>query len=256
MVGYDKGMSKPESTDPRRSERHQMGAMARQAGEGMPDRTVRVTGEAGAPGSGRAVGEDRRVQAKQDGIAQPVSSALYDVESNDPDSLLVDRSHVTPEELQQITGVMAALGRLREAEQRLSEASQRYMKLGKTDMRALHLLIVAQHTKTVVTPSMIAAHLRISSASTTKLLDRLESGGHIVRAPHPNDRRALSITITPETREAAIETVGRLHAQRFHAAARLTSEERATVVRFLDDMTEQIGLGKADWAEKPETSPN
>jgi len=176
-----------------------------------------------------------------------VSSSLYDMDSNDPESSLIDRSHVSPEVMQEITELMEALGRLRDAEQQLSEASQRYMKLGRSDMRALHFLIVAHHTKSVITPSAIAAHLGISSASTTKLLDRLESGGHIVRARHPNDRRALAISITDETKEAAMQTVGRLQAKRFHAAARLTSEERAVVVRFLDDMTDQIRLRNEAW---------
>ncbi len=188
--------------------------------------------------------------SKQDERAPSVSSTLYDVEKNDPDSVLIDRSRTSPEDLAEISGVMAALGRLREAEQQLTEASQRYMKLGRSDMRALHFLIVAFHSKTVVTPSAIAAHLGISSASTTKLLDRLEAGGHIVRAPHPNDRRALAITVTEETREAAMQTVGRLQAKRFHAAARLTSEERASVVRFLDDMTEQIHIRNEAWTQE------
>lgn len=188
--------------------------------------------------------------SKRDEDVAAVSSRLYDVEKNDPDSLLVDRSQLSSEDIQGVTMVMAALGRLRDAEQLLSQASQRYMKLGQSDMRALHFLIVAQHTNAVVTPSAIATHLGISSASTTKLLDRLEEGGHIVRSPHPSDRRALAITITDETREAAMQTVGRLQAKRFHAAARLTPEERAVVVRFLDDMTDQIAVKNEAWTNE------
>src|SRR5690554_2588228 len=179
-----------------------------------------------------------------------ISSRLYDVESNDPESRLIDRTQMPPEELAQISEVMAALGRLRDAEQLLTEASQEYMKLGRSDMRALHYLIVARHSGTIATPSAIAAHLKISTASTTKLLDRLEAGGHIVRAPHPSDRRALAITITDKTHEAAMHTVGRLQSKRFHAAARLTPEERSLVIRFLDDMTEQIALRSETWASE------
>ena len=120
--------------------------------------------------------------SKRDEEVVAVSSRLHDVEKNDPDSLLVDRSQLSSEDIQGVTMVMAAFGRLRDAEQLLSEASQRYMNLGQSDMRALHFLIVAQHTNAVVTPSAIATHLGISSASTTKLLDRLEEGG---RSPLP-----------------------------------------------------------------------
>lgn len=188
--------------------------------------------------------------SKRDEDVPAVSSRLYDVEKNDPESLLVDRSQLSSEDIQGVTMVMAALGRLRDAERLLSEASQRYMKLGQSDMRALHFLIVAQHTNEVVTPGAIATHLGISSASTTKLLDRLEEAGHIVRSPHPSDRRALAITITDQTREAAMQTVGRLQAKRFHAAARLTPEERAVVVRFLDDMTDQIAVKNEAWTNE------
>lgn len=176
-----------------------------------------------------------------------VASSLYYLDSSDPHAELVDRAAHTQEDVRQIGEVMSALGRLRDAEQHLAEASQKYMKLGRSDMRALHYLIVAGNTGVVVTPGAIAQHLGISSASTTKLLDRLERGGHVTRAPHPSDRRALAISITPETREAAMSTVGKQQSKRFHAAARLTSAERETVIRFLDDMTDEIMLRDEEW---------
>ena len=174
--------------------------------------------------------------------------SIYDVDASDPRSTLVDRSGVAPEDLRQIGRLMEALGGLREAEQRLSQASRRYMQLNETDMRALHYLIVCDNRSVVATPSGIAHHLGVSTAATTKLLDRLEKGGHIRRAPHPTDRRALAITITPETRHAAMETVGRQQAKRFYAAARLSAEEREVVIRFLLDMTEEITLRDEAWA--------
>lgn len=176
-----------------------------------------------------------------------IAARLYDVDANDPDSVLVDRSAISGEDRRQINELMNALVRLRGAEQELSEASQRYMELGPTDMRALHYLIVSGNEDTVVTPSTIAAHLGISAASTTQLLDRLEAGGHVVRSPHPTDRRALAITITDETREAAMMTVGRAQAKRFNAAARLTAGERRTVIRFLEDMATEISTGSQAW---------
>lgn len=183
----------------------------------------------------------------RDGIE---SGAIYDVDSNDPQQALVDRSGMAEEDVRQVTELMTALGALREAEQRLSEASRRYMRLNETDMRALHYLIVCKHRDAIATPGGIAQHLRISTASTTKLLDRLERGGHIVRGAHPTDRRALAITITPETHRAARETVGRQHSQRFHAAARLAPAEREVVIRFLRDMTEGITLSDEPWTRE------
>ncbi|MEV4775516.1 MarR family winged helix-turn-helix transcriptional regulator [Microbacterium sp. LWH12-1.2] len=176
-------------------------------------------------------------------------SSIYDVDASDPRSTLIDRTGVSPEALRQIAALMGALGELREAEQRLSRVSRRYMQLNETDMRALHYLIVCSNRAVIATPGGIAQHLAISTASTTKLLDRLEKGGHIARAPHPTDRRALAITITPETRLAAMETVGRQQAKRFYAAARLTGEERDVVIRFLRDMTDEITIRDEPWAQ-------
>lgn len=197
-----------------------------------------TTPKTGAPVDGT------RADAAADGLSH---AAIYDVEVSDPRSALVDRSGVAPEDLQQIALVMGALGELREAEQKLSRASRRYMQLNETDMRALHYLIVCANRHAIATPGGIAQHLAISTASTTKLLDRLEKGGHIVRSPHPTDRRALAITITEETRHAAMQTVGRQQAKRFYAAARLTREERAVVIRFLEDMTQEIALPDEAW---------
>ncbi|WP_060926633.1 MarR family winged helix-turn-helix transcriptional regulator [Microbacterium hydrocarbonoxydans] len=182
-------------------------------------------------------------------------SAIYDVDSSDPRSTLIDRSGVAPEDLRQIAKVMSALGDLRDAEQKLSLASRRYMRLNETDMRALHYLIVCANKGATATPGGIATHLGISTASTTKLLDRLEKGGHIRRAPHPTDRRALAISITPDTRQAAMDTVGRQQAKRFYSAARLTPEERDVVIRFLADMTQEIALRDEPWAQAGVTAP-
>lgn len=177
--------------------------------------------------------------------AVPVSGSVYDVAANDPGGRLVDRSAVSEADLAQISELMRAVGELRDVEDRLNEASQEYMKLGRTDMRALHFLIVSENRGQVVTAAAIAAHLHITSASTTKLLDRLERAGHITRSPHPSDRRALAIRITEQTRKAATDSVGVYQARRFHAAARLSRQERDVVIRFLRDMAQELAGGAA-----------
>ncbi len=177
----------------------------------------------------------------------PISGRLYEVDASDPKSELVNRDGLSHLEITQIDTLMKALSALREEEQRISDASQRYMGLSALDMRALHYLIIAKHREEVVTPSMIANHLEISAASTTKLLNRLEQGGHIVRHVHPVDRRAFAIEVTPESRAAAMQTVGAQHAQRFHSAARLSAAERDVVIRFLTEMTRDISLDNASW---------
>lgn len=182
--------------------------------------------------------------SRDPGAAVP---SLFSLASSDPDQELVDRSGLSPEDIAQIDGLMAALSRLRAAERELSEASLRYMQLGETDMRALHFLIVSENIGISATPGAIAQNLQISTASTTKLLDRLEAAGHIHRTRHPSDRRALVITIEPETRRTAMRTIGVQQARRVDAARRLRPAEREMVTRFLQDMAEEISLEGLDW---------
>lgn len=171
---------------------------------------------------------------------------LHDPARLDPDQEIVSRAHLSDDELRQVVAVLDAMHDWREAERRMSEASRRYMKLGETDMRALRLLIAAQRQGVPVTPSTIATHLGISTASTTKLLDRLEAGEHIVRTPHPTDRRSLTIEVTEHTRRVARDTVGRGHARRFDVIAALSPEQRATVAAFFDALA-----ATADGDESP-----
>jgi len=179
------------------------------------------------------------------------ASMVYHV--NHSPAPLFDRTGMDDAVVSHISEVMAALGRLRMVEKKLADNSQRYMRLNETDMRALHYLIVAEERDLVATPSGIAAHLGISAASTTKLLDRLERAGHIARHPHPSDRRALAITIAAQTREAARNSVGRQQARRIYAAARLSPAERDVVIRFLDDMARELDV-RAEWSEPAESS--
>lgn len=199
-------------------------------------------GTSGAPASGAEEGSSA-------GSRSAAWSAVYTVAASDPHGELIDQSQLSAEDLAQIDELMRALAHLRSAETALSEASRQYMKLNETDMRALHFLIVCANQGTVATPGAIAAQLGISSASTTKLLDRLQKGGHIRREPHPSDRRALAIQIRPETRNAAMRTVGAQHAGRFRAAQRLSAHERAVVIGFLEDMASELSLDGVEWGE-------
>lgn len=158
---------------------------------------------------------------------------IYNLTASDPDSKLIDRSVRSPEELHQIDRIMAEMGRLRAVERKISRASQQYMKLNETDMRAVRFLISAKNTGSSVTPSMMAKHLKISTASVTKMIDKMEKAGHVVRVANPTDRRSLCVEVTNEAHMVARKQVGRHHAARFGAAARLSQAERETVIRFL-----------------------
>lgn len=154
------------------------------------------------------------------------------------DSEFVRRSDLSAADAQQCVRVMEALHAWQTASRALSDASKRYMKLNDSDMRAIRMMIRAKKQGLIVTPKDISRAVGISSASTTKLVDRLVEAGHLVRLPHPNDRRTTCIEVTEHTRRSAQETIGRQHARRFAAAAELTRDERDAVIRFLEAMVE------------------
>lgn len=162
--------------------------------------------------------------------------ALVDPRVLDPDQVLVQRGGVSDRDMDEIVEVLAAMQRYREAEDRLNHLSRAYMKLNQTDMAAMRFLIAAKNRGELVTAKALATQLGISTASTTKLLDRMVAAGHLVRMAHPTDRRALVIAISEDTHQEVMRTVGWRHARRFEAVARLSSADRRTVIRFLDEL--------------------
>lgn len=149
-------------------------------------------------------------------------------------------------EVDEIVDLFAALLRWRRASDAQREASRRGMGLGENDMRAIRLLMAARRDSTIVTSTMIAAHLDVRGPSVTKLLDRLEAAGHIRREPHPTDRRAHSIVVTDSASAAATATVGADHVRRFRVAAAMTGAERRAVTRFLSTIADLPALDRRD----------
>ncbi|WP_269456958.1 MarR family winged helix-turn-helix transcriptional regulator [Agrococcus carbonis] len=163
---------------------------------------------------------------------------MLDPRRLDPTVAMVRELGLADDDVEEIIDLFEALRRWHQMSEAHSEASRKFMKLGENDMRAIRFLMVARRENRIVTSTMLAEHLGITGPSVTKLLDRLEHGGHIRRQPHPTDRRALSIVVTDETRASASATVGRDHARRFEIAARMTGEERRATTRFLRAMAD------------------
>lgn len=175
----------------------------------------------------------------------------FSVRANDPEGQLIAHGSLGEDDLALIDAIMAATASLQQTERRIAVASQRYMALGRTDMRAIHYLLVQENLDNEVSPSILARQLGITTASTTKLLDRLEKAGHIRRTPNPQDRRSSRITVMADTRLAALRTVGRIQSARVAPLQRLSPAERLTVLQYLRDtkdalestLTEILGPG-------------
>lgn len=103
------------------------------------------------------------------------------------------------------------------------------LSMSTTDVSALEHLI----QEPMLGPVELAQRLGITTASSTVLVDRLERAGHLVRRPHPSDRRRRVLEVTPH---GLTEVLGVL-APLFQALAQhdlsFSPAEQSTVERYL-----------------------
>ena len=87
-------------------------------------------------------------------------------------------------------------------------------------------------------PTELAAFLSMTTASVTNLLDRLQRAGHVVRRPHPSDRRKVVVELTPRARDKMAAMFQFTGAATAYAARSMSPSELGNALRFLHDVTE------------------
>jgi DNA-binding MarR family transcriptional regulator len=138
------------------------------------------------------------------------------------------------------TPVLTAVRALSDALDRMYGDLKGRMDMNATDLAALRMLIVREQRGEAVSPHDMARHLRISTASTSKLLDRLSESGHIERRPHPHDRRARVVVLTDASRREFSAQFGSHLAAMREVAEGYSDDELEAVTRFLTDLSESI----------------
>ncbi|MDX2375725.1 MarR family transcriptional regulator [Microbacterium sp. LRZ72] len=136
--------------------------------------------------------------------------------------------------------VLYALRALGDALDRMHGAMGDDMDMNQTDLRALRMMVERERSGEVVSPHDLARHLRISTASTSKMLDRLEASGHLERRPHPSDRRARIVVLTPHSKQTFFAHFGAHLARMSEVTRDLSLDERRVVASFLSRMAETI----------------
>jgi DNA-binding MarR family transcriptional regulator len=91
-----------------------------------------------------------------------------------------------------LVDLLAAYQYLQSQNNRLAARLSHELGVGPADLRALLYL----YDTTDATPKDVATRVEQTTGSVTALLDRLERSGHIVRGPHPGDRRKLTLQLT------------------------------------------------------------
>ena len=136
--------------------------------------------------------------------------------------------------------VLNALRDYRAAEAAMRRRTRSAMRMGETDLLAIRFLLKREGEGRTVSPKDLAAHLGISSASTTVLIDRLVRSGHVERRPHPTDRRALVIAPTIASDDEVRATLGDMHRRMIEVAEGLGADEAGTVLYFLERMRDAV----------------
>jgi len=139
-----------------------------------------------------------------------------------------------------ISRVLTSIRTLNDAMDRMNSGMKGDMDMNASDLAALRMLIMREQQGRTVSPRDIARHLRISTASTTKLIDRLVDSGHVERVPHPNDRRALMVVLTEESRRQFFRVFGQRLAAMRRVAVDYDDDQLAVIARFLDSLSHAL----------------
>ena len=110
-----------------------------------------------------------------------------------------------------------------------------------TDVRALIHLLDADRAGVPATAGWLGAQLGLTSPSTTALIDRLESAGHVVRARSSADRRKVEIRVSDRAVALGWEFFGPLLTGMVRAMRSFDAADLDTVDRFLSEVAAAAG---------------
>ena len=112
--------------------------------------------------------------------------------------------------------------------------------LSATDVRALVCLLDRERAGVPASPTWLAGQLRVTTASVTALLDRLERAGHVRRVPRSDDRRRVDVLVQDSAKELGWASFGPLIDATAAVLDRRSAAERAVIDAFLDDMVAAV----------------
>lgn len=136
--------------------------------------------------------------------------------------------------------MLAALRRFRVADAGMRRRLGEDMELNPTDLEALRRVIAAERRGEPTTPRALADALSITTASMTKLIDRLVASGHVERSPHPRDRRSRILTATPSAHDQVRESLGDMHERMLAAARDVPAASQEAVIDFLTSIAAEL----------------
>ncbi|MFD3534781.1 MarR family winged helix-turn-helix transcriptional regulator [Streptomyces sp. NPDC058664] len=113
-----------------------------------------------------------------------------------------------------------------------------------TDVRALIHLLDAERAGTRATPGWLGGQLRLNSAGTTSLVDRLERLGLVSRGRDTADRRRVLLKVEEKAMDLGQSFFGPVIGEVLAAAEVFEAGELETVRRFLTAVLESAGRAR------------
>ena len=139
-----------------------------------------------------------------------------------------------------VRAALLALRSLGDALDRMHGEVGDEMAMNLTDLRALRMMVEAERRGEAVSPHDLARHLRISTASTSKMVDRLSAAGHVERRPHPTDRRGRVVVLTEHSRSTFYTHFGAHLGAMRSIADDYDDDELSVIADFLDRMARAL----------------
>ncbi|CUR55241.1 putative Transcriptional regulator, MarR family [metagenome] len=117
-------------------------------------------------------------------------------------------------------------------------AAGREADMHRTDLTGLTVVMDRGNLGESTTPGQLSTAMRLSAPATSAMLDRLEKLGHVVRHPHPTDRRSVVVDLTDHAREVGGAMFGRLAAHLAPVLGQRSEAELADIAEFLEQVVE------------------
>ncbi|MFT4212596.1 MAG: MarR family transcriptional regulator [Microbacterium sp.] len=136
--------------------------------------------------------------------------------------------------------VMRALRRFELAELAMRDRCAAAMNVSEGELLALRHVIRRQREQLPTTPTDIAHHLEVKPAAVTGVIDHLERAGHLVRGPHPSDRRSTVLTAVPAAAARIDEIYGAVYRTMMDVAAGLDDAEAERTEALLNALADAI----------------
>ncbi|RLZ03016.1 MarR family transcriptional regulator [Kocuria tytonicola] len=143
-----------------------------------------------------------------------------------------------------------ALRRVITLNQEIGFQVRRTMGLRDTDYTAMALLL-----RRPMGPTELARALHITTASATAMVDRLVRAGHVVREPHEEDRRRMTVRAVDRSRAEVAAHVAPMVAMVEEQLAALDESGRQAVLQFLTGTAARMEAHLDELRERPAEKP-